>query len=418
MRPRWNHRRASPIAGAPAFVSGPLAGPRAGALTGLVALLTSCAPEPAPVRLEDPPAASGSKAFALALGADGVPRLSWVEGAGPHELRTSAWTREGWAPARVLASGPDWFVNWADVPSVGGLEDGTLAATWLERSGRGSYDYRVRLAVGDGAARVLHDDDGPGEHGFVSLAALDRERWLAVWLDGRASGGHHDGSGEMQLRARTVTRDGALGPELLLDSRVCDCCATAAQRTASGDMLVVYRDRDASEVRDLSAVLVRADGSASAPVRVSDDGWQIAGCPVNGPALAGHGDEVAVAWFTLGAESRARVQVALTRDGGRSFSSPVQVSRAETDGFVDCAYDAAGRLWVSWLERPARDRGEWRLAPIENGVVGEARTLASTVPGRAAGVARLVAAGDGLLFAWLDSSAGSRLRAQWVSTAR
>jgi hypothetical protein len=388
------------------------------ALACLASSLAGCSAGDAAVHLADPPAAPGARAFALAVGADRLPRLSWVEGGGPHELRTSEWSPAGWSAARVLAAGPDWFVNWADVPAVAALEDGALAATWLERSGAGTYDYRVRLSVAGGAALTLHDDPGGGEHGFVSLAELDRQRWLAVWLDGRASAGHHDGSGEMQLRARTVGRDGALGPELLLDSRVCDCCATAAHRTASGAVLVVYRDRDADEVRDLSAVLVQPDGSAGTPVRVSADGWQIAGCPVNGPAVAGYGEELAIAWFTLGAESRARVQVAYSRDGGRSFTPPTQVSRAETDGFVDCAYDASGRLWVSWLERPTRERGEWRLAAIENGVLGEARTLASTVPGRAAGVARLVAAGDGLLFAWLDTASGPQLRAQWVSTAR
>jgi len=390
------------------------------ALHGLpaLALLAACSPEPAAVQLADPPASRGARAVALGVGADRVPRLSWIEGAGPFELRTSAWSPAGWEPARVLASGPDWFVNWADVPALGALEDGTLAASWLERSGTGSYDYRVRIAVGGAAPLVLHDDSGTGEHGFVSLAALDPERWLAVWLDGRASGGHHDGSGAMQLRARTVAKRGELGPEVLLDARVCDCCATAAERTASGDVLVVYRDRDPNEVRDLAAVLVRPDGSASTPVRVCDDGWKIAGCPVNGPALAASGTELAVAWFTLGAESRARVQVAFSRDGGRTFGAPTQVSQAETDGFVDCAYDAGGRLWVSWLERPTRERGEWRLAPIDDGVVGEARTLAATVPGRAAGIARLVSAGDGLLFAWLDSSDGARLRSQWISTAR
>lgn len=381
-------------------------------------LLAACSPEPAAVQLADPPAAPNARAVALGIGADRVPRLSWIEGQGPHALRASAWGPAGWEAARTLGSGADWFVNWADVPALAALEDGTLAASWLERSGPATYDYRVRMSVAGAETFVLHDDPGTGEHGFVSLAALDAERWLAVWLDGRGSGGHHDGSGAMQLRARAVSKRGELGPEILLDSRVCDCCATAAERTASGDVLVVYRDRDPDEVRDLAAVLVRPDGSASTPVRVCDDGWKIAGCPVNGPALAASGAELAVAWFTLGAESRARVQVAFSRDGGRMFGAPTQVSRAETDGFVDCAYDAGGRLWVSWLERPTRERGEWRLAPIDDGVVGEARTLAATVPGRAAGIARLVSAGEGLLFAWLDSSDGARLRSQWISTAQ
>ena len=108
--------------------------------------------------------------------------------------------------------------------------------------------------------------------------------------------------------------------------------------------------------------------------------------------------------------------MAFSRDGGASFSSPLQVSSTETDGFVDCAYDGRGALWVTWLERPVRERGEWRLAKIENGVVGPARTLARTVPGRAAGLARLGTLSDRLCFVWLESGDEPRLRVQLVST--
>jgi hypothetical protein len=364
----------------------------------------------------DPPAASGARSFSLAPEPSGGLRLTWLEGREELALRSAVLLADGWAEARTLASGRDWFVNWADVPRASAAPSGAVLGTYLERSGTATYDYRVRAVLDGGVPQTLHDDAGVGEHGFVSLVPRGDAGWLAVWLDGRATAGHHDGTGEMQLRARSVALDGALGPELLLDPRVCDCCATAAVRTASGDVLVVYRDRSADEVRDFSAISVRADGTVGASVSVSDDGWKIPGCPVNGAALAARDGEVAVAWFTLGAESRARVSVAFSRDGGASFSSPLQVSSTETDGFVDCVYDGRGALWVTWLERPVRERGEWRLAQIENGVVGPARTLARTVPGRAAGLARLGTLSDRLCFVWLESGDEPRLRAQLVST--
>ena len=46
----------------------------------------------------------------------------------------------------------------------------------------------------------------------------------------------------------------------------------------------VYRDRTEAEIRDIAIVRL-VDGIWSDPALVSADGWEIAGCPVNGPAI-------------------------------------------------------------------------------------------------------------------------------------
>src|SRR5262245_39981565 len=73
--------------------------------------------------------------------------LSWLEQAdGRATLKFTERTAAGWSPARTVASGSDWFVNWADVPSVIRLADGSLAAHWLQKNGGGSEAYDVRLS--------------------------------------------------------------------------------------------------------------------------------------------------------------------------------------------------------------------------------------------------------------------------------
>ena len=72
--------------------------------------------------------------------------LSWIERSGDTAaLRFSERTTTGWTDARTVASGTNWFVNWADVPSVVRLQNGTLAAHWLQKSAGSSYAYDVRL---------------------------------------------------------------------------------------------------------------------------------------------------------------------------------------------------------------------------------------------------------------------------------
>ena len=390
----------------------------------MVAFVACGEPErPAPpAKLEmiaaDPDANEGARAIALEAGSDGLVRLSWIEPeAGGHALSFATLGAGEWGETELVARGSDWFVNWADVPQLCARPDGGLAATFLRRSGSGAYDYDVRLTQRalSGAwseARLLHDAFGHGEHGFVSLASLGEGRTLAAWLDGRAAGAHGE-EGAMQLRARTISKSGELEPEILVDPRVCDCCRTTLVALGSDEALLIYRDRSEGEVRDFSVVTLRG-ATASEPRPLWNDGWKIAGCPVNGAAAGASGKLVGVAWFTLGSENRARVQVSFSTDRGASFDSPRELSRRETDGFVDAALDADGVLWVTWLERVDREHGEWMLAPVTVESVGERIVLAETTVGRAAGCAQVALNGDELVFAWIEPGEASRVRAQLV----
>jgi hypothetical protein len=135
-------------------------------------------PAVTPLALEAP---RGSAQPRLARTPAGDAVLSWLEpgpAAGTTRLRaaTRAPGAAAWAAPRTIAEGADWFVNWADVPSVVPLTDTLWAAHWLVRSDpahRYAYDVRVAIADEGGAAwgRPFspHDDGTPTEHGFASL---------------------------------------------------------------------------------------------------------------------------------------------------------------------------------------------------------------------------------------------------------
>ncbi len=190
---------------------------------GLLIVLASCAS--APTRLIESPAAPGSAEPNLALGRDGRLYLSWIEKSGEdHALRFSSWQGEGWSPARTIATGRDWFVNWADFPSVAASTDGTLAAHWLVRNGPGSYAYSVRLAISrDGGETwsdpvTPHRDGTETEHGFVSIVPMPDGTFEVVWLDGRemqVTGNAAQGTGLMTLRSARLDgdRNVTLGPK-------------------------------------------------------------------------------------------------------------------------------------------------------------------------------------------------------------
>src|SRR5512147_3180447 len=159
-----------------------------------------------PVTIVDAPAAPGSRYPRLAGGADLPVVLSWLQPdpeAG-YSLRYSEWSSRGlgsartWNSPRKVASGTDWFVNWADFPSVVPVSSRVWAAHWLRQKPDDVYAYDVRIAVSsDGGRRWSgpmspHDDGTLTEHGFVSLLRDGGDRVRAIWLDGRHTPGEHD----------------------------------------------------------------------------------------------------------------------------------------------------------------------------------------------------------------------------------
>lgn len=378
---------------------------------------------PAAPTVQDWPLAApaGAAQPSLDLAPDGRLLLAWLERreGGGHRMRFAGHdVVQGWSPVRTVAEGEDWFVNWADVPSLVALPDGSLWAHLLVKSGRGSYAYDTRLlssrdgGVNWNAHGPVHDDGTPTEHGFASLWPQAHARLGVAWLDGRHTGGDqtrhghdHHGGGAMSLRTAVFAADGRKQQEIELDTRTCDCCQTDVAMTARGPLLV-YRDRSEGEVRDI--VATRFDGQAwSTPRPVHVDGWVMPACPVNGPAVAAQGEQAWVAWYTA-AEGRPALRLAASTDAGDRFGPPLEVTAGEALlGRVDLAADASG-VWLAWMQEDAGGQSLW-LARFAHDLGREHwRLKVADVPGRGrgTGVPRLRLRGGEAWLAWTVVEAG------------
>ena len=136
------------------------------------------------------------------------------------------------------------------------------------------------------------------EHGFVDLFARPDGSAIAVWLDDREGVDPTPAAGGEQRRtslwARTVAADGQLSAEVLLDPRVSQAGPVDCVALEDGALLVVYRDRSASDERDIAVVRREPDGTWGVPATVHGDAWVIQGAPVDGPAVAARGGEICV----------------------------------------------------------------------------------------------------------------------------
>lgn len=365
------------------------------------------------------PADSGSGEPNLFVASGGDVYVSWIEPKDEgHALRFARIVRseegkETWSAPLTIATGKNWFVNWADFPSIVVFANGDLAAHWLQKNGEDPYAYSVMISRSADGGRTWsppvtpHRDGTQTEHGFVSMLPRADGKLRIVWLDGRnfaKTGSDHDGApsaAAMTLRSAVMDAEGRLSDEAVLDDRVCDCCQTGLAWTPTG-AIVAYRDRSADEIRDISVVRL-TDDSWTEPANVFPDGWELPGCPVNGPAIASDEEgRVVVAWYTI-ANNSAQVKVAFSDDEGETFGLPVRVDDGDPTGRVDVLLLSDGGALVCWIEAGGEDV-DVRLRYVTPGKwVGASTVITPSSIERSSGFPIMARRGNDLFFAWTDA---------------
>jgi hypothetical protein len=313
-----------------------------------------------------------------------------------------------WSSPSLITEGSNWFVNWADFPALVSNK-GNLMAHTLEKSSSATFSYDVKLhALPTGVTNwskglPLHTDGTLTEHGFVSEVAYSDSSFFISWLDGRETGGgghdHTGHSGAMSIRAAEVSFDGRVLWDELLDAKTCDCCQTSSAISNLGPV-VIYRNRSDREIRDI-AITRLVDGKWTEPTIIHPDGWEIAGCPVNGPKVAASGSTLLVGWFTAPKEV-PQVKFAFSTDSGASFGEPLTVEGSGVIGRVDVAlFDERSGL-VSWMETQQDTTYLFAAGFGIEGKMGAPRKIAVMDPGRKSGFPQLELHGDRVYFAWTE----------------
>jgi hypothetical protein len=362
-----------------------------------------------PERLTSPAGANSSEPQ-LSTSSRGA-LLSWIERVGTTTtLKFSERTASGWSTPVSAASGPDWFLSYADVPSVQRMANGTLIAQYLPITNEltEGYDLLLSYSKDEGktwsAPFMPHHDGTKTQHGFASLFDTPGGGLGLVWLDGRNSEflDNDPESGTMTLRYAAFDANWKQTADLEIDHRVCECCQTSAVPTADG-IVTVFRDRDNDEVRDIG--VSRLEGGTWTPTTlVAKDNWQIDGCPVNGPMLSARGRSVAASWFTV-KNDEGQAYVAFSGDAGRTWAAPIRVDDRGSLGRVDVELLDDGSALVSWVEY-ADGASDFKVRRVEqSGMKSPAIAVAAVSGGRASGFPKMSRSGSELTFAWSASGA-------------
>lgn len=374
------------------------------------------------VQFIDSPKGFKSSESNLALGTNGDVLLSWIEtdSSNVSKLLFSKLENASWSAPSVIAQGNNWFVNWADFPSLTTFGEEGIVAHYLQKSADDTYAYDVKLSISPDSGKrwstsfTAHNDGTKTEHGFVSKINMNENSFLAIWLDGRQYAYAEQDTllpKQMSLRSGQFDISGNLISEGVIDQRTCDCCQTDLAMTSSGPM-VVYRDRSDSEIRDIYYSHLR-NGQWTKPEALYDDGWEIMGCPVNGPTISAKEDLVSVGWFTL-AKGRPEINLLFSEDGGLTFREKISPDYVNPLGRVDIEILNDRGALLSWMDTTEDGKTLINLQKIYlSGEKSEVIIVTETSQERSSGFPRMVVKEDEAYITWTE--VGEQLS---ISTAK
>ena len=332
--------------------------------------------------------------------------LSWISSDDNEKssLNFSQFKDGKWFNPHTIASGSDWFINWADFPTHA-INENLILSSYLKKSTSGEYNYDIILNLQKLNGKkikenfILHTDGTKSEHGFVSIASNNNKGFYVSWLDGRNTieKGIESQHKPMTIRFAEVTSDGDVINEIELDSATCDCCQTSIAATRNGPV-VVYRDRSKKEVRDIY-ITRKINGIWEAPSAIHNDGWIINGCPVNGPKVASSLNNLAVSWFTV-SNGRPIVNLSFSKSNGENFETPLKINDLDAIGRVDIVFLNEKNVLVSYIEGDGN--GTFlRIKKVSiDGKVSAPITISEIDGGRNTGVPQLEKFNDEIFIVW------------------
>jgi hypothetical protein len=301
-----------------------------------------------------------------------------------------------------------------------------LVVVWTSKDGDGT---RLMSARSNDQGRTFSrpvpvpGTDAAGNRGWESIAADRDGRVVAVWLDHRdaMTGAHmsHQAGAHVEAPADGVARAqrsklffGRLGDAAAvrpIAAGVCYCCKTALTTGPDGAIYAAWRHVYPGNLRDIAFAMSRDGGRTfTDPVRVSEDKWELDGCPENGPAIAvDPSSRVHIVWPTLTTENGQETLAlfyATSRDG-RTFSKRVRIPTAGAAFHPQLVLTRKGTLLVAWDEATQGGRKvRFARGTPDDGADIVFTPIAATETVRGSYPA-IAATTDGAVAAWMNTGA-------------
>jgi hypothetical protein len=306
---------------------------------------------------------------AAAPGPGGSVYVAWVEHRGKEaDVWLAHFDGEGkrlGQPARVNPSAGEATAWRGDPPTLTVAPDDTVYVGWTARDERATQASTLYLSTSHDGGRSfgppskVNDDSKPGVHGMHSLAVAEGGRVYVAWLDERnveppkpSEGGPvhmHSESNREIFFASSDDGGRTFSPNRKVAGEVCPCCKTSLAVAEDGRVYLAWRQVLPGDYRHIAVASSNDGGQNFSPAAiVSDDRWEIQGCPVSGPALAAADGSLRVLWYTAGEAGKPGLYWSESRDGARTFTPRRTLAEAGGRGTPVLLKDAGGGFIAVW----------------------------------------------------------------------
>ncbi|MNK03626.1 hypothetical protein D3C87_214760 [compost metagenome] len=250
----------------------------------------------------------------------GNPVLCWSEQDGKDSLYRLKYAvydqqKNEFGEAVIVPSSVGCGVSAESMAKIAFKDDGTVVAIFAKRFPKEKNPYAgaiyYSMSENEGKswsdAKFLHSDTSHTYgRSFFDVAKLKDGELAAVWLDGRYGKSIR---GSALFFNRTEKGKGFV-TDTCLDKGTCECCRTDLLSDKNGNLHLAYRSiifpnaLSGKQVRDMVYKLSKDNGQTFTPAKlISNDNWEIEGCPHSGPSLAVANHTLRAVWFTAGGSS-------------------------------------------------------------------------------------------------------------------
>ncbi|WP_447968889.1 sialidase family protein [Nitrospira sp. M1] len=196
---------------------------------------------------------------------------------------------------------------------------------------------------------TVNDDETPTGHTFDNLCVDSKGTVHLAWIDER--------TGKKQPKTyvtRSQDQGKSVAKNLQLEGDTCVCCRTALATAPDGTIYVTWRQILDGKFRETVVARSKDGGRTySSPVVVGNDRWNFPACPHRPASIAVDGKgRLYVSWYTEGPDDVPGVYLAISDDEGKTFSprKKLNVSKSTFPDKPQMAVDRLGRVLMVWEE--------------------------------------------------------------------
>ena len=294
-----------------------------------------------------------------AFDAQGRLWLAWTQGGHVYVAKSENGVESASPPVRVTPAALPIEKNGENRPKVVAAPNGDLYVSFIAKGQKkftGIVYFSRSLDGGKTFSEPMpvSDEAVPSSQRFETLKVGPDGRIYIAWLDKRdlfaAKKVNTPYRGSALYYAISDDRGVSFQANVNGADHTCECCRVAMDIGPDGLPVIVWRHVFEPSIRDHAVMKINADGSPGAVTRLSEDNWELDGCPHHGPAISINSNGVQhVTWFTDG-KARQGVFYARSEGDGQTFSAPMAFGNADLNAGHPSVLAVGKSVYLTWKE--------------------------------------------------------------------